>query len=46
MELIKRAMKALKEHRARLGWAVASGLIGSGIGVLVAMLWGHTVGWR
>lgn len=46
MELIKRAGRALKEYRERLGWAVASGLLGSGIGLLVATLWAHTVGWR
>lgn len=46
MELIKRAVKALKERRASLGWSVASGLLGSGIGLLVATLWAHTVGWR
>jgi hypothetical protein len=46
VELIKSAARALKEHRGRLGWSAASGLLGSGIGLLVAMLWAHTVGWR
>lgn len=36
---MKRLCGALKERRERLGWAVAEGFIGAGVGLLVATLW-------
>jgi hypothetical protein len=44
--LIKKWYAALRPHLKPLGWSVASGLIGSGIGLLVAILWVHAAGWR
>lgn len=37
--MIKRCWKALRPHLAPLGWSLGSGLVGAGIGLLVAMLW-------
>lgn len=45
VELIKRALRALKERRARIGWAFAEGAIGAGVGLLLAMAYLRCRGW-
>lgn len=45
MELIKQWCTALKKHSEGLTWSVIAGLIGAGIGLVLVMAWGHTVGW-
>lgn len=37
--MIKRLCTALRRNRARIGWALAEGAIGAGVGLLVAVLW-------
>lgn len=44
--LTKRLRGALKPHVKPLGWSVASGLIGSAIGLLLATLWVYAMGWH
>jgi hypothetical protein len=43
--VIKKWYEATRYHLVRLGWSIASALIGAGIGLMVAILWDRTVGW-
>lgn len=45
MTRIKQWRTALKKHSENLAWSVISGVIGAGIGLVLVMAWGHTVGW-
>lgn len=46
MEVIKRCLAALKTKASRIGWSLASSVVGAMIGVAVGTLWGNTVGWK
>lgn len=43
--MIKKWYEAVRPHLSRFGWSVAAGLLGAGIGLVAATLWGRTVGW-
>lgn len=45
MTRIKQWRTALKKHSEGLAWSAIGGVVGAGIGLVLVMAWGHTVGW-